>query len=239
MIAWPMPAPSIHITVRCFAAVREWLGRDELSLEVPPGTTVAEVLPRLAAGAPQPLRAPVAFAVNRDYARADRVLRDGDEVAFIPPISGGSGARDIYRFELVREPIDPRPFEQEVLTAGDGALVTFAGTTRDHNDGAAVVSLSYEAYPEMAQKVMGAIFEEAVKRFPITRARVVHRLGEVPVGEASVLVVVAAAHRSAAFDACRFLMDRLKNEVPIFKRERLAQGRGERWVGELPKPGQG
>ena len=100
-----------------------------------------------------------------------------------------------------------------------------------------MLSLAYEAYPEMAQKVMGAIFEEAVKRFSITRARVAHRLGEVPVGEASVLVVVAAAHRSAAFDACRFLMDRLKNEVPIFKRERLAQGRGERWVGELPKPG--
>ena len=136
------------------------------------------------------------------------MLQDGDEVAFIPPISGGSGAAELYRFELVHGPIDPRALEQEVLTHGDGALVTFAGTTRDHNDGARVASLSYEAYAEMAQKVMGAIFEEAIKRFPITRARVVHRLGEVPIGEASVVVVVSSPHRAPAFEACRFLMDR-------------------------------
>jgi molybdopterin synthase catalytic subunit len=84
---------------------------------------------------------------------------------------------------------------------------------------------------------MCGLFEEAVKRFPITRARVVHRLGEVPVGEASVVVVVASAHRGPAFDACRFLMDRLKNEVPIWKREKLRDGDGERWIGDLPKPG--
>jgi molybdopterin synthase catalytic subunit len=229
--------PMIHVTVRCFAGVRECLGSDELQLAVPRGTTVDGLQRLLARDAPDLLRLTVAYAVNRDYARADRELREGDEVAFIPPISGGSGSADLYRFELTHERLDPRPLEAEVRTDADGAVVTFAGTTRDHNDGAAVLGLAYEAYQEMAQKVMGAIFEAAVKRFPITRARVVHRLGEVPVGEASVLVVVAAPHREPAFDACRFLMDRLKNEVPIFKRERLRDGGAERWVGELPRGG--
>jgi len=229
--------PGIRVTVRCFAAVREALGSDVLEVVVAPGTTVEGLRGQLGARAPVLLRLPLAFAVNRDYARADTVLRQGDEVAFIPPISGGSGACELYRFELCDGPIDPRALEAECRTDADGALVTFSGTTRDHNDGAAVVSLRYEAYPEMAQKVMGALFEEAIKRFPITRARVVHRLGEVPGGEASVVVVVASPHRGPAFDACRFLMDRLKNEVPIWKREQLRFGDATRWVGDLPRPG--
>lgn len=227
--------PIVHVSVRCFAAVRELLAAEELHLAVPRGTTVEGLRGLLSRTAPGLGQLPLAFAVNRDYARGDRVLENGDEVAFIPPISGGGGALDLYRFELTREPLDPRPLEAEVRTDQDGAVVTFAGVTRDHNDGARIAGLSYEAYPEMAQKVMCGIFEAAVKRFPITRARVVHRLGEVPVGEASVLVVVAAPHRLPAFAATQFLMDRLKNEVPIFKRERLAGGEGERWVGELPR----
>jgi molybdopterin synthase catalytic subunit len=230
---------SISVTVRCFAAVRECLGQDQLEVQIPVGATVAAVLQVLVARAPRLAQVPLAFAVNRAYAKPEHVLAAGDEVALIPPISGGSPRADIYRLELVRGPIDPRAIEREVLSNSDGALVTFAGTTRDHNEGQQVLSLSYEAYPEMAQKVMGTIFEEAVKRFSIGRARVVHRLGEVPLGETAVLVVVAAPHRAAAFDACRFLMDRLKSEVPIFKRETLAQGKGERWIGELPKPKDG
>lgn len=230
-----MPGPLVRVTVRCFASVREALGAEVVERAVAPGTTVEGLLRELAAAAPQLLRLPLAFAVNRDYARADTVLKDGDELAFIPPISGGAGADALYRFDLVREPIDPRGLEQECRTDADGAVVTFAGVTRNHNGGQRVLALRYEAYPEMAQKVMCALFEEAIKRFPITRARVVHRLGEVPVGEASVVVVVASAHRGPAFDACRFLMDRLKNEVPIWKQELLADGQGQRWVGELPQ----
>ena len=229
----------IRVTLRCFAAVREALGTDSMQLEVPNGTTVGGLRQRLAEQHPRLSRVPVAFAVNRDYARAESVLADGDEVAFIPPISGGSGARELYRFDLVDGAIDPRALEAECRTDADGAVVTFAGVTRDHNDGRAVASLRYEAYTEMAQRVMCTLFEEAVKRFPITRARVVHRLGEVPVGEASVVVVVASPHRGPAFDACRFLMDRLKNEVPIWKHERLRDGAGARWVGDLPKPAGG
>ena len=232
----PDSAGPIHVTLRCFAAVRDILDTDTVTVEVEAGTTARGMLEKLGQQHPALLRVPVAFAVNRDYARADSVLSDGDEVAFIPPISGGSGAQDLYRFDLTEGELDPRALEQECRTDRDGAVVTFAGTTRDHNDGAQVISLSYEAYTEMAQRVMCVLFEEAVKRFPITRARVAHRLGDVPVGEASVIVVVASPHRAPAFEACRFLMDRLKDEVPIWKREKLSDGAGERWIGDLPKP---
>lgn len=232
----PDSAGPIHVTLRCFAAVRDILDTDTVTVEIEAGTTARGMLEKLGQQYPALLRVPVAFAVNRDYARADSVLSDGDEVAFIPPISGGSGAQDLYRFDLTEGELDPRALEQECRTDRDGAVVTFAGTTRDHNDGAQVISLSYEAYTEMAQRVMCVLFEEAVKRFPITRARVAHRLGDVPVGEASVIVVVASPHRAPAFEACRFLMDRLKDEVPIWKREKLSDGAGERWIGDLPKP---
>ena len=232
----PDSAGPIHVTLRCFAAVRDILDTDTVTVEVEAGTTARGMLEKLGQQHPALLRVPVAFAVNCDYARADSVLSDGDEVAFIPPISGGSGAQDLYRFDLTEGELDPRALEQECRTDRDGAVVTFAGTTRDHNDGAQVISLSYEAYTEMAQRVMCVLFEEAVKRFPITRARVAHRLGDVPVGEASVIVVVASPHRAPAFEACRFLMDRLKDEVPIWKREKLSDGAGERWIGDLPKP---
>ena len=233
----PESAEPLRVTLRCFAAVRDTLGVDQLLVEVAPGTTAQGLRELLGEQHPALLRVPVAFAVNQDYARAETVLSDGDEVAFIPPISGGSGERDLFRFDLGHDALDARALEQECRTDRDGAVVTFAGTTRDHNEGAEVLSLSYETYTEMAQKVMCGLFEEAVKRFPITRARVAHRLGEVPVGEASVIVVVASPHRGAAFDACRFLMDRLKDEVPIWKREKLRDGEGERWIGDLPKPG--
>jgi molybdopterin converting factor subunit 1 len=230
-------APRVHVTVRCFAAVRDALGTDTLSVELAPGTTVDGLRITLGQQAPTLLRLPLAFAVNRDYARGDTVLANGDEVAFIPPISGGAGAVEAYRFDLQHGALDPRALEAECRTDADGALVTFTGTTRDHNDGAAVLSLRYEAYTEMAQKVMCGLFEETIKRFPITRARVAHRLGDVPVGEASVIVVVASPHRGPAFDACRYLMDRVKHEVPIWKREQLRDGDAVRWIGDLPRPG--
>ncbi len=230
-----MTEPStVRIAVRCFGPVREALGAETLAIDVPAGCTVAGLREVLALRAPALATLPLAYAVNRDYVRQDRVLRAGDEVALIPPISGGSGAHDLYRFDLSHEPLDARALELECRTDQDGAVVTFAGVTRDHNDGQPVATLRYECYPEMAQKVMVELFEQAVRSFPFTRARVAHRLGEVPIGEASVVVVVAAPHRGAAFDACRWLMDRLKAQVPIFKQEELADAQGTRWVGDLP-----
>lgn len=227
----------VRVTVRCFGAVRELLAAEQLAAAVDPGTTVEQLLHRYAEQHPRLRSLGIAYAVNLSYAKGDQVLCDGDEVAFIPPISGGAGAADIYRFEFSDAELDPRSLEAEVRTDADGAVALFAGTTRNHNEGDQVLHLYYEAYEEMAQKVMGRIFEEAVKRFPITRARVAHRLGEVPVGATSVLVVVAAAHRGPAFEACRFLIDRLKDEVPIFKREQLVGEDGQtRWIGDLPRP---
>lgn len=225
----------MKITVRCFAAVRELLGADSLEVEVADGTTVEGLKALLSERAPDLARVPVAYAVNQDYAEASRPLVDGDEVAFIPPISGGSPRAEPYRLDFTDQAIDPRSLEMEVRSDRDGAVVTFAGVTRNHNDGENVEMLHYECYEPMARKVMGQIFEAAVKRFEIGRARVVHRLGEVPVGEASVVVIVSSVHRGPAFEACQFLMDRLKLEVPIFKRERLVGENGEsRWVGDLP-----
>lgn len=228
----------MKVTVRCFAAVREALGTDVLALEVPQGTTVRELKTLLAARAPGLGRQAFAVAVNRGYADAARVLAEGDEVAFIPPISGGmaDAARVPFAFALQRTPIDVRALEAEVRTDADGAVVTFAGVTRDHNDGQAVKELAYEAYPEMAQQVVEGLLANAARTFAITRARIAHRLGVVPLGEASVVIVVAAAHRGPAFDACRFLIDRLKVEAPIFKQERLAgPDGGTRWIGDLPE----
>ena len=232
-------APLLTIQVRCFASVRELLGTDALSVQLPVGSTVEALKRHLTERAADLARLPVAFAVNQDYATGDTVLKDGDEVAFIPPISGGSGRTDVYRFEFTHEKLDAQALELEVRSDRDGAVLTFAGVTRNHNDGAAVQSLRYECYEEMARKVMGQIFEAALNRFDISRARVVHRLGEVPVGEASVLVVVAAEHRGPAFEACRYLMDQLKAEVPIFKQELLSDANGgeSRWVGKLPGQG--
>lgn len=224
----------MKVSIRCFASVRELLGAELLERDVDEGTTLGALKAMLAREAPDLARLRVAFAVNQDYATEETVLQDGDEVAFIPPISGGA-APAIFAFELTREALDARALEDAVRTDRDGAVVTFSGVTRDHNEGDQVLSLRYEAYDGMAEKVMGRIFEDAIKRFEIGRARVAHRLGEVPVGEASVVVVVAAPHRAPAFDAARYLMDRLKAEVPIFKQELLDDGSGSsRWVGELP-----
>jgi molybdopterin converting factor subunit 1 len=229
------PLRPIRVTVRCFAAVREALGADSLALDVPAGTTVADLRAQLCARAPALAALPLAFAVNRAYAPATTVLRDGDEAALIPPISGGSPAARTA-FVLQHAPLEPRALEAECRTDADGAVVTFAGTTRDHNEGSAVVSLSYEAYPEMAEQVVQRLMADACARFAITRVRVAHRLGLVPLGEASIVVVVSSAHRGPAFDACRWLMDRIKHEAPIWKREQLRDGGGSRWVGELPQP---
>ncbi|MBK8977347.1 MAG: molybdenum cofactor biosynthesis protein MoaE [Planctomycetes bacterium] len=224
----------MKIRVRVFAMLRERLGTDQLELELPDGTDVDGAKRRLSELVEGLAELPLAVAVDREYAAGDRVLRDGDELALIPPISGGATERLAFRF--VAGPLEPRPLEAECRTDHDGAVVTFAGVTRDHNDGERVRGLAYEAYREMAEPVMARILADVGARHAIGRVRVEHRLGEVPIGEASVIVVVAAAHRGPAFEACREIMDRLKAEVPIFKKEWLAgDGGGSRWVGELPR----
>ncbi|HIE71521.1 MAG TPA: molybdopterin converting factor subunit 1, partial [Planctomycetes bacterium] len=150
-VLMPESVELIQVTLRCFASVRETLGTDVMQVELPVGTTIHGLRKMLGDQHPALLRLPLAFAVNRDYARAESVLQNGDEVAFIPPISGGSGKKELYRFDLVDGVIDPRGLESECRTDADGAVVTFSGVTRNHNEGAEVLSLRYETYTEMAQ----------------------------------------------------------------------------------------
>lgn len=136
--------------------------------------------------------------------------------------------------EIVSRPIDARAVETAVADAGAGAIVTFTGTTRDHNQGRRVTGLEYEAYPEMALKELRKIADAAAERWPGTRIAIVHRVGPVPIGEASVVIAVSAAHRHAAFEACHFAIDRLKEAVPIWKKE-FFEG-GEVWIGAQTGP---
>lgn len=225
----------MNVTLRCFAAVRELVGQDELSLELAEGVTVGGLLDELEARFPGVRSIPLARAVNRSYVDLDHVLQEGDEVAFIPPISGGSGEAPRAKFEFCSEPLERSAFEVGLRSDADGAIVSFAGVTRDHHEGQSVEGLSYEAYEEMAVEVGMRLLESVLERHEIRRAWVQHRLGPVPIGEASVLIAVASAHRGPAFAACAEVMDRIKKEVPIFKRETLRSG-DQRWVGDLPDP---
>ena len=193
---------SLVVTVRCFAAVRELFGCDRIECALAVGAKVADLRAELLRREPRLGALQVAWAVNQSYAREDRELQHGDEIALIPPISGGSPDLDVFRLDFVRGPIDARELERQARTDRDGAVCAFTGTARDHNDGAAVEQLAYEAYEEMAHKVVARIVDDMFAQHAITRVRVAHRLGVVPVGEAAVVVVVSAPHRAPAFDAC-------------------------------------
>ncbi len=162
-----------------------------------------------------------AVAVNQEYASPQRTLREGDEVAILPPVSGGAGAGGV---EIVREPIATEAILTEVKAGGDGAVCVFDGIVRNNTRGRETVHLDYEAYEEMALKQMRALRVEAMAQFEVREVAIVHRLGRLLVGETSVLIAVASAHRGAAFDACRWVIDTLKKTVPIWKHEQFVDG---------------
>jgi molybdopterin synthase catalytic subunit/molybdopterin converting factor small subunit len=161
-----------------------------------------------------------AVAVNRDYVGPEHVLCDGDEVAILPPVSGGSQAV----VKLVREPIDGGRIVSAVKAGADGAVCVFDGIVRDNTRGRPTLHLDYEAYEEMALKQMQELRAQAMEKFNVREVAVVHRLGRLVVGETSVLIVVASAHRGAAFEACRWVIDTLKKTVPIWKKEQFVDG---------------
>jgi molybdopterin synthase catalytic subunit len=164
--------------------------------------------------------------VNQAYQPRDHVLTDGDEVAIIPPVSGGSETR---RFVVTDEVLDPRQVEALVMDDASGALVTFAGTVRDNARGKSVTALEYEAYPPAAEKMLEQIGDEIFERWGVRSVAIAHRYGLLQVGETSVVIAVSSAHREAAFDACRYAIERIKVLVPIWKREVYQDGAV--WIG--------
>lgn len=220
---------AVRVRVRLFAGAREAIGADELELELPAGTTARQALARIAAdsGANEALHPErIAIAVNREYTRDDRSLSDGDEVALIPPVSGGRGPTPAVR--ITEEPLDVAAISHAVADSRAGAVVTFQGTTRD------VPRLDYEAYAEMAAETIATILAEAIERHGLLGAAAEHRIGSVPRGEPSVVVSVSAAHRAEAFAGAREAIDRIKAEAPIWKREVSPDGRSEWVAGSLP-----
>ena len=208
----------MRITARTFASLRE-LSVDRCELELGPGATVDDAWSALRDRHPaiDPQRPYVRAARNGAYVSWDEPVADGDVVAFLPPVSGGSSS-------LTDAPIDVAALEREVAASGFGAVVTFIGRARDvADDGRAVVELEYEAYDEMASTVLEEIRAEAESRFGVACA-VVHRSGVVPIGEAAVAIVTASAHRSEAYEANRFVIEEIKLRLPIWKRERFADG---------------
>jgi molybdopterin synthase catalytic subunit len=219
------------VTVRLFAILRERAGRDSVEIELPEDATVADAFERLA-GEPglRELveRMPLRMAVNREYVGGDARIAPGDELAVIPPISGGA-VRTHAR--VTEEALSAERLTAWVGDPGAGAIVTFQGVTRE------VASLDYEAYREMAEVRIAAILADAVERHGLLAAAAEHRVGRVPRGEPGVVVAVAAGHRGEAFDGAREAIDRIKAEAPIWKRELDAAGAGA-WVegAAAPKP---
>jgi molybdopterin synthase catalytic subunit len=183
----------------------------------------------------------VALAVNQQYTGAETKLKAGDEIALLPPVSGGSGGgtQRGQRASIVRDPIDTQHALSAMKCGEDGAAAVFEGVVRNQTRGRKTLYLDYEAYEEMALQQMEALAEQALKQFAIRDVALVHRLGRLEIGETSVVIVVASAHRAAAFDACRWLIDTLKRTVPIWKKEYFEDGAiwadGEPFPPEIPR----
>jgi MoaE-MoaD fusion protein len=207
----------VAVRVRLFAGLRERAGWSERELD---GVAlVADVWPALDLGdEPEGLL----YAVNKEYAGQDQALVDGDEVALIPPVSGGA-------FRLSAEPLSLDAVVDEVRSDEAGAIATFTGTTRVQSRGRSVVHLDYEAYEEMAEQVMAQVAEELKGRYDLCEIAIHHRTGRVDIGEASVVIAVSAPHRQDALAACKDAIDTLKKRVPLWKKE-FYEG-GEEWIG--------
>jgi molybdopterin synthase catalytic subunit/molybdopterin converting factor small subunit len=196
--------------------------------ELTPGESVAGLLALLGREGTLPEAAlrSAAIAVNHEYAAPEQTLHDGDEVAILPPVSGGSEPPVLPAapVHLTREPIDADAIVRHLKAGPDGAVCVFDGIVRDNTRGRATLHLDYEAYEEMALRQMRLLRAEAIEHFGVREVAIAHRLGRLTVGETSVLIAVASAHRGAAFDACRWVIDTLKKTVPIWKREQFADG---------------
>lgn len=237
----------MRVHVRFFGQLKDIVGISEEDAELSDGARVEDLFERYGRRFPKlsEFRPSIAASVNQEYANWRAALATGDEVAFLPPVSGGSGAGassgarqsatavapDV--FELVREPIKQREIVESLKAPEDGAVVVFDGFVRNSFRGNRTLYLEYEAYESMALAKMREIGAQMRQKFAIRRIAIVHRLGRLEIGETSILIAVSAPHRAAAFDACRYAIDTLKRTVPIWKKEYLAGGAV--WAeGEIP-----
>jgi molybdopterin converting factor subunit 1 len=221
------PGPTVNVNIRYFAIIRELLGRSTENRQVADGSTVGQLFDELTAQHPglDRMRPVTMMMVNQQYVSSNHTLHDGDEVALIPPVSGGASRP----FRIQSEPLDPRQVESSVADPSVGAIVTFVGTVRNHGRGRQVLRLDYEAYAPAAETILRQIGDEIRERWGLDNVAIVHRVGSLSVGEASVVISIASAHRDAAFDACRYTIERIKEIVPIWKKEHYSDGAV--WVG--------
>ena len=228
----------MHIRVLFFGVLRDIVGLREDELEVPAGGRLESVFEHYSARFPRlkGMAASVVLALNQEFSAPSAALQENDEVAFLPPVSGGAGAYTHHItdsdtghfFALTRDPIDGTALARKLLRGEDGAFVNFEGVARNNTKGRPTRFLDYECYEAMAVKMMAQIGREIAAGFPIGRIAMVHRLGRIEIGETSVAVVVTAPHRKPAFDAALEGINRLKRLVPVWKKETFADG--EVWV---------
>jgi MoaE-MoaD fusion protein len=226
----------MRVRVLFFGMLKDLAGSSSDSLELPEGAAVRDVLEHYKKSIPGfgKSLSSLAVAVNQQYAEVETKLKPDDEVALLPPVSGGSG-----RALIVRDPIDRQSVLERIKRGEDGSAVVFEGVVRNQTHGRKTLYLDYEAYEEMALRQMEGLAEQALKQFQVREVVLVHRLGRLEIGETSVLIVVASAHRAASFDACRWLIDTLKRTVAIWKKEYFEDGAvwadGEPFPSEIPR----
>ncbi|MEO8743764.1 MAG: molybdopterin converting factor subunit 1 [Candidatus Dormiibacterota bacterium] len=230
---------AIAVRALLFARLREQAGTATEALELPGASTIADVYAALRRLHPalESDRNAVRAALNQEFTDWTATVADGDEVAFIPPVSGGAHGVGVL-FEITVDPLDSRRLEAAVAHSSAGAICTFTGVVRDNSRGRGVTRLDYEAYSEMALAQMRKIGEEIAQQWPEARLAMAHRTGKLEIGEASVVVAVSCPHRAEAIAACKWGIDRLKESVPIWKKEYAADGTF--WIeGEDSKPARG
>jgi MoaE-MoaD fusion protein len=210
----------VQVRIRLFAGLRERAGVGTRQLELAEGATLGDVWPALELGDEPP---GLLCAVNRRYADATTALADGDEVALIPPVSGGD-------FRLSAEPLSLDAVVREVQRDEAGAIASFLGTVRNRSRDRTVLHLEYEAYEGMAEETMAGLARDLTERHDLLAVAIHHRVGRVEIGEASVAIAVSAPHRAAALTACQEAIDTLKHSVPLWKKE-VYEG-GEEWIGQ-------
>ncbi|MGD0737928.1 MAG: molybdenum cofactor biosynthesis protein MoaE [Terracidiphilus sp.] len=223
----------IQVQVLPFGVLKDRLGASPSTVELPEGATVASLLDHLNATNAHSLQG-IAVSVNAEYASASHTLHEGDEVGLLPPVSGGTNDSASGSVKLTHDLIDSASIVAAAKHAEDGAIVVFDGIVRNHSRNRQTLHLDYEAYEEMALNQMRTLAAQAREKYGVRHVTMIHRLGRLNIGETSVLIVVASAHRAQAYEASRWLIDTLKKTVPIWKRETFVDG--SVWAAGEPFP---